>query len=526
MAEKKEKRYLSDDLELLAEWHWEKNAPQTPYQVAYGSNKKVWWHCLTCGNDFETQVVNRTGYKHVGCNVCNKYLHTSFPEQAVFYYVRKLFPLAENKYTSFFDNQMELDIFIPELNIGIEYDGNYWHSETAHERNIKKHAICRQNGICLIRVKENYKRFPICTDDCDYSIYRESETDQGLCNAIADVLQILDCSKECDINISRDRSIIKSQYIISFKERSLLSKYPQLALEWHPTNNGFFKPDMVMPSSSDKVWWHCPKCGFDYPAAPSKRTRAKPTGCPVCANRIIIPGINDLATVRPDLAAEWHPFLNTDLKPTQIAPNYSKMVWWRCRLCGHEYQKTPNKRISSAQGCKECSRKIRAEKLHDKALKIGENDLASQYPEILEEWDYVANVGLPNPNEITVGNTSIKINWICSVCGYTWQATAYSRTHLKSGCQRCGWQKTGMARQKHALRKGINDLASQHPELLLDWDYENNANLFSPDEITVGNSKTKVHWICHVCGHRWKTYVYLRVHRGQGCRMCSRKNRK
>ena len=526
MADEKEKKYVSDDAELLAEWHWEKNATLSPYSLTYGSNKKVWWHCSTCGHDFETQIVNRTGYKHVGCSVCNKYLHTSFPEQAVFYYVKKVFPLAENKYTSVFSNQMELDIFIPEINTGIEYDGSYWHSESALERNKKKYELCRNNGIRLIRIKENYKRFPVCYDDCDYSVFRQHANDVGLCNVIREVLRFLDRDGECNIDITRDRGIIKTQYIISFKEHSLLAKFPALSSEWHPVKNGFLKPDMVMPGSGDKVWWRCPKCGYDYPAAPSKRTREKPTGCPVCANRVIIPGINDLATLRPDLAREWHSSMNGSLKPTEIAPNYSKKVWWKCVICGHEYPKTPNKRVSAEQGCTECSKKNVAQNLHEKALRIGVNDLASQHPELLKEWDYEANVGLPCPQDITVGNSSIHINWVCSTCGYKWSATAYSRTHLKTGCEKCGWKKTGAARRASALKKGINDLASQHSELLKDWDYEKNNGLVSPEEITIGNSTTKVFWKCNVCGNEWKTYVYLRVHRRQGCRICSRRNRK
>ena len=523
MVDEKVKKYVSDDAELLAEWHWEKNATLSPYLLAYGSNKKVWWHCSTCGHDFETQIVNRTGYKHVGCSACNKYLHTSFPEQAVFYYINKIFPLAENKFTSVFNNQMELDIFIPELNTGIEYDGGYWHSATAFERNKKKYELCRNSGIQLIRIKENYKRFPICHDDCDYSIYRRLANDIGLCDVINELLRFLGYDGVYDIDITRDRGTIKTQYIISFKTRSLLSKFPELAREWHPVKNGCLRPDMVMPGSGDKVWWLCPKCGYDYQAAPNKRTREKPTGCPVCANRVIVPGINDLATQRPDLAREWLSSKNGDLKPTEIAPNYGKKVWWKCATCGHEYRKTPNKRVSAGQGCTECSKKSVAQNLHDKALRAGVNDLASQYPELLKEWDYEANVGLPSPQDITVGNSSIYINWCCSTCGHKWPATAYSRTHLKTGCERCGWKKTGAARRAAALKKGVNDLASQRPDLLEEWDYEANKGLFAPDEVTIGNSSDLVNWICSTCGHKWPASVYNRVYLGSGCGKCGKK---
>ena len=284
---------------------------------------------------------------------------------------------------------------------------------------------------------------------------------------------------------------------------------------------------MVFPSSHDKVYWLCPKCNYSYLASPAKRTREKPTGCPVCANRVIIPGINDLATVRPDLASEWHPTKNGDLHPTQIAPNYSKKVWWLCPECNHVYPKTPNKRVSTGQGCPKHTKERRSEKLHKNALKPGINDIASQCPELLEEWDYEANEGLCSPEDITIGNTSIYINWICSnpECKNKWKATAYSRIHLESGCKLCGIKKTAEARRSRVLKKGINDLASQRPDLLKEWDYEKNADICQPDEITIGNDRIKVHWKCPVCDQKWKASVYLRVHRNTKCRRCTRRNR-
>ena len=344
--------------DIASEWHPTKN--DTPVdKVMPGCNDEVFWICSTCGEEYQTQVVNRTGYKHVGCPVCNKYMHTSFAEQAVYFYVKKAFGDAQNKYTNCFDNQMELDIFIPSLRIGIEYDGSYWHSESSVNRNKKKYELCQQQGIFLIRVKENYKRYPITIGDCDFSIYRENEYDTGLVNTIQSVLVALQKDTDLHIDIDRDRPEIKSHYIISFKEKSLMAKYPQLALEWHPTQNGKLKPDMVTPGSGDKVYWLCPKCGYEYPAAPNKRTRKKPTGCPVCANRVIIPGINDLATVRPEIAAEWHLESNGSLKPSEVAPNYSKPVYWKCNICGNEYEKTPNARVSKGSGCRICSRRSR-----------------------------------------------------------------------------------------------------------------------------------------------------------------------
>ena len=47
MAEKKEKRYVSDNAQLMAEWNWEKNIEHgfDPHKLTCGSGRKVWWEC-------------------------------------------------------------------------------------------------------------------------------------------------------------------------------------------------------------------------------------------------------------------------------------------------------------------------------------------------------------------------------------------------------------------------------------------------------------------------------------------------
>ena len=52
---------------------------------------------------------------------------------------------------------IELDVFIPSLNIAIEYNGLYWHSELYKENNyhLNKTEICNKNGIRLIHIWED-----------------------------------------------------------------------------------------------------------------------------------------------------------------------------------------------------------------------------------------------------------------------------------------------------------------------------------------------------------------------------------
>lgn len=107
---------------------------------------------------------------------------------------------------------------------------------------------------------------------------------------------------------------------------------PDLAAEWHPTKNHSLLPSQVAAGTKRKVWWKC-HLGHEWEAAVSSRNKG--SGCPYCAGQRAIPGVNDLSTVSPGVAAEWHPSKNGPLCPNQVMPKSSKKVWWLGK-CGHE----------------------------------------------------------------------------------------------------------------------------------------------------------------------------------------------
>lgn len=73
------------------------------------------------------------------------------------------------------------------------------------------------------------------------------------------------------------------------------------------------------------------------------------TGCPYCTNRKVLPGFNDLKTVEPLVAAQWHPTKNAPREPDQVLPGSNKKVWWRC-TDGHEWKAV----VYSRTGAKKC----------------------------------------------------------------------------------------------------------------------------------------------------------------------------
>ena len=112
-------------------------------------------------------------------------------------------------------------------------------------------------------------------------------------------------------------------------ETDLATQFPEVAAEWDCEKNGDLNPSGVMSASHSKVWWKC-ALGHSYQSAPYQRTGKLNSGCPYCTGRKVLPGFNDLETLKPDLAWEWYYPLNGDLKPSDVTLGSNKRVWWCC----------------------------------------------------------------------------------------------------------------------------------------------------------------------------------------------------
>ncbi|WP_330614316.1 zinc-ribbon domain-containing protein [Coprococcus comes] len=49
----------------------------------------------------------------------------------------------------------------------------------------------------------------------------------------------------------------------------------------------------------------------------------------------MLAGFNDLATLLPDIAAEWSD-RNYPTLPMQVAVFANRKAWWKCKDCGRE----------------------------------------------------------------------------------------------------------------------------------------------------------------------------------------------
>ena len=205
------------------------------------------------------------------------------------------------------------------------------------------------------------------------------------------------------------------------KEKQYVSDNAQLMAEWNWEKNTYFDPSTLMLGSGKKVWWKCEK-RHSWECTPNARTTKSGTGCPYCSNHRVFPGFNDLYTLRPDLAKEWHPSKNGGTSPTQISPGSSKKAWWICQE-GHEYQAVIANR-NTGYGCPYCSGRY--------AIK-GENDLQTVNPNLAQEWNYEKN-GELTPGDV-LPRSDKRVWWKCAE-GHEWQTQIKVRTK-GNGCPYC-----------------------------------------------------------------------------------------
>ena len=413
----------SIDPDLATEWHPTKNGELTAEDVTAGSGKKVWWICKN-KHDYQATVYNRREGR--GCPYCVKAMRSSFPEQAIYYYIKQLFPDAINSYRDVFKTSMELDIFIPSINTGIEYDGKTYHSNpTAQLRDAKKYSTCKDNGIMLVRIVEAKRYTPILT--CDHKIEIPDASDEHLNYAINNLCYHL--GRVVVPDVRRDRKEILK--LLDKRKNSLAIEYPEIASEWDYTKNAPLVPENFAPHANERVYWICNKCGNSWRAAIGDRTGDDKNSCPICSRKrgrekvrtTIVEAKGSLADTNPDLLQEWD-YEKNYIEPTAITVGSGRKVWWKCNVCDYSWEASINHRVNG-RGCPVCSNRI---------IIPGRNDFASLKPDLMEEWNYDSNLDL-DPTHVSL-KSGKKASWKCSKCGNIWTAAIASRAN-GSGCPKC-----------------------------------------------------------------------------------------
>lgn len=317
--------------DLSKEWHQKKNKTLMPSDVRPGSTIRVWWSCTkNPKHEWKTSVKDRT--QGTGCPICNP--QTSAPELRIYSELKTLFPSTKHRVRI---RGYEVDVFVPELSTGIEYDGQHWHKDKIDKDKEKNEAL--KDELFLIRLRE--KGLPklastdIVVQDRRFSkqtfnqilhtmiLHRRLNSTDAIRKVNEYLSEISWKGTELFVRLQLERNHVDY-------ESSLSRHYPNLVEEWHPTKNGKLRPEQFTPGSEKKIWWKCPK-GADHEWVAGIDSRTRGRGCPVCRGRKVVQS-NCLATLYPELSQQWHPIKNKDLTPTKVTPGSEKRVWWKDQL--------------------------------------------------------------------------------------------------------------------------------------------------------------------------------------------------
>ncbi|MDB2548032.1 zinc-ribbon domain-containing protein [Paracoccaceae bacterium] len=326
--------------ELLAEWHYLKN-PREPNNYTPKSSRKVWWLCAR-GHEWEARIANRV-IGGTGCPRCTN--QQSKNELRIYTELASAFGHVEHRHKV---NGVEVDVYLSEHNLAVEYDGSYWHKDKLdkdHEKQQKLEAL----GINLLRVREAPLKQ---LGNHDIVIKTGSLLTKKVMNQIVAFIDPDSSYLKLKGFTAEDTYLKYIDYFPSpFPEKSLAKVMPELAAQWHPTKNAPLTPENFTDRVAFKAWWQCEE-GHEWQASIKSRTLGN--GCPYCRNYFVNKD-NCMVATNPEMAAMFHPTKNAPLTPSDVVAGTGKRLWWQCQ-CGHEWQQRGDyyKRRRILQPCSKC----------------------------------------------------------------------------------------------------------------------------------------------------------------------------
>lgn len=293
--------------------------------------------------------------------------------------------------------------------------------------------------------------------------------------------RVCNMSKSMNCPYCNSRKILKGC-------NDLATLFPKLAKEWDYNKNKK-DPSNYSKSAEDKVWWICPN-GHSYICRID--TRARGVECPICDDKQILIGFNDIITLYPIIDEYWN-YDKNKVKPWKLKKSDPNSYYWKCKICGYEWQTKIGHIIRDFNGCRICNKSINL----DYSKKVSNSKLE-------KEWDYKKNINL-KPEKVSI-NSREKAWWICPN-GHSYSARISSRNY-GSGCPYCSNQK---------VLSGYNDLATKKRCSKQEWNYKKNKDL-NPDQIYFRSEK-QAYFICPN-GHEYKMKV-RDYYNGNNCPICT-----
>lgn len=331
MLNKKVKKGYNDLItlrpDLAEQWDYENNEI-FPDEVTPGSSKKVSWVCPVTHEKFVDSVKNRARTKRTDSPyVLRKKLLTGYND------IASLYPQCITHWS--YNNIVTPD---KEIAINLKNKKFLWiDNETGEEF----------EDTLLSADEKGYRKHPqgfVSLYDANPVIASQlvGDEDPKEIPAGSNKVKTWKCPKtgftwETTVHNrlkgSEDSPFISGRKVVQgFNDIS--TTHPEHARFW--SKNNTLLPTEVSYASNKKALWICPVSEIEYEQVIAQRTKSDPRSSPISNNQLIIPGYNDIFTIRPDLKEFFSD--KNNINPHELSVFSHKVALWVCnKNKAHEF---------------------------------------------------------------------------------------------------------------------------------------------------------------------------------------------
>ncbi|MGL6235593.1 MAG: zinc-ribbon domain-containing protein [Segniliparus sp.] len=425
--------------ELAAEWHPTLNSPLTPRDVKSMSNKRAHWRCGSCGETWETTVVNRTLSNGPGCRKCSmqkagRARRTPKSGESI----AELRPDLAAEWHPTRNGVLTPHDVRPGSELPIWWrcstNAHEWMSTAWSRSNGSRCPHCQlwNTSAEEIRLKCELSAAGV-PFDLSNSVQIPSQARPLLCDMVCSGWKLIlefDGYRFHRTAESARRDSLKTN-LLEDAGWTVVRIREELELIDEANDVRVAKGSSEL-ARAKTVLRKLRQLGFEAPNHDAYMGSTTPKGA-LEANAALRRELSDsLAARDPELAAEWHPTLNGKLTPGDVKPRSGENIWWSCTICGHAWQARVVKR-TGGRGCPPCARKRQGDLR--RTPKPG-GSLAELRPELAEQWHPTLN-GELTPGNVKPGSTLLAY-WQCPACKGVWQTAVNGRSAGKAlGCRSC-----------------------------------------------------------------------------------------
>ena len=506
--------------------YWDKKNEFQPEELTVHSLVKVYTHCPSCGELLYRRAANtfkeECGVWHViKCQSC------AVTEANARKALSKNGPVIDEcpeigEWWDYEKNTIELGV----VTRGAHYEA-YLKCPACHKglkRDIHSFVAIHRNGRLL----------PVACPECGYS--SKGDPEYNLVNVCPEIvrwwdydknapfkpeqftkgsqfmayMKCPDCGRELysgihsllhteengKVVVSHDGRCRKYKAMAS--ENNLVRRYPKIIDWWDYDKNSPDLPEENTLYSSKRVYFKCPECGTETHRRITDAFLCEDDGiptlfkCPYCDGIKPIRGVNSLAALYPEIAAQCISTEDAD----RIFPTASSRMEWKCPDCGGTWFDLVINRVNG-NGCPYCE---------ETKVLPGFNSLDVVKPELCAEWSpnnqHEASEFLPTSHYPAL--------WHCPRCNGEYVFRIADREVDDDTCPYC--------RNKKVL-PGFNSLDAVKPELVAEWSPNNQheASEFLP------TSHYPALWHCPRCNGEYVFRIADREVNDDTCPYCRNK---